>query len=55
MEEYEMNTVEVNLDEVKKFIESDKFLKFLIENNSDITVPMFILQILEEKVEELER
>ena len=43
----------VNLKEVENFIENDKFTKFLIDNNTDINVPAFILSALYEKIEEL--
>lgn len=44
----------VDLNDVKKFIESDKFTQFILNNTIDFGTAAFILQILFEKVEELE-
>lgn len=34
----------VNPEEVKRFVESDKFIQFLLNNTTDISVAAFILQ-----------
>ena len=44
----------VDLDEVKTFITSDEFKQFIIDNNTDFAVPVFIFQVLAEKIKEIE-
>lgn len=43
----------VDLKDVKDFIESDKFTQFLINNTTDIGTALFILQTINDKLEEL--
>lgn len=45
-------TATVDLEQVKKFIESPKFTKFLVDNTTDINIALFILQELENKIKE---
>ena len=45
-------TIDVDIDEVEKFIMSDKFRDFLLSNTSDFGVAAFILQSLLEDVDE---
>ena len=46
--------INVNLNEVKEFVQSDKFIQFMLNNTTDIGVSAFILQTLIEKISELE-
>ena len=39
-------TMTVNLEEVKTFVESDKFIQFLLNNTTDFCVAAYILQTL---------
>lgn len=39
-------TMTVNLEEVKTFVESDKFIQFLLNNTTDFGVAAYILQTL---------
>lgn len=43
------------LNEVERFITSDDFKQFIIDNNTDFAVPCFILQVLLEKIEEMRK
>ena len=43
----------VNPDKVKAFVESDKFIQFLLNNTTDFSVAAFILQTVEDKIDEL--
>lgn len=45
----------VNLNDVKNFIESDKFIQFMLNNTTDFATAAFVLQTLLEKVDELEK
>lgn len=45
--------VSVDLEEVREFIESQKFLQFLLNNTTDFATAGFILQTLLDKLEEL--
>ena len=45
--------LDVDLNEVEEFVKSDKFAQFLLNNNVDLAVPVFVLQVLLEKIEEL--
>lgn len=47
--------VNVNLNDVKTFIESDKFIQFLLNNSTDLGTPVFITQTLLEKINELQK
>ena len=42
------------LIKVQKFIESDIFIQFLLNNTTDMDVPTFILQAVHDKIVELE-
>lgn len=44
----------VDLKEAKKFIKSDKFTHFLLDNITDINTIVFIMQTLMDKIEEIE-
>lgn len=45
----------VNLKETEKFIKSDKFIQFLLNNTTDIGTVVFIIQTLMDKIEEIEK
>ena len=47
--------VNVNLNDVEDFINNDKFTQFLLNNNTDIAVPAFILSVLYDKIDELKK
>lgn len=47
-------TVSVDLEDVREFVEGQKFLQFLLNNTTDFTTAGFILQTLLDKLEELE-
>ena len=54
MQDFNLNTtMSVNLNEIKTFIESDKFIQFLLNNTTDFAVAAFVLQTLEDKIDEL--
>ena len=54
MQDFNLNTtMSVNLSEIKTFIESDKFIQFLLNNTTDFAVAAFVLQALEDKIDEL--
>lgn len=44
---------DLELKELKEFVESEKFIQFLLNNNTNITIPAFIVQTLLEKIDEL--
>lgn len=46
-------SMSVDLGIVNEFIESDKFIQFLLNNTTDFAVAAFVLQTLKDKVEEL--
>ena len=46
--------IEINLEDIRKFVESEKFSKFLVNNTTDYGIAAFILQTLLEKIDELE-
>lgn len=41
----------VDINKVRKFIISENFTKFLLDNNDDVDVPAFILQAIYEKID----
>lgn len=43
-----------NLDNIKEFVNSDKFTNFLVNNTTDIGTAAFILQTLLDKIDEIE-
>lgn len=47
-----MNLV-VDINDVEKFITSEKFTDFLVSNTTDIGTTGFILQVLLDKIEEI--
>lgn len=47
--------VETNLKDVKNFVTSDKFANFLLSNTTDFSTAAFVLSVLLEKIDELER
>lgn len=44
-----------DLNDIKKFVNSDKFTHFLINNTTDFGTAAFVLQTLIEKIDELEK
>nr|DAZ72761.1 MAG TPA: hypothetical protein [Caudoviricetes sp.] len=44
-----------DLNDIKEFVSSDKFANFLVNNTTDVGTVVFILQILIEKIDELEK
>lgn len=44
----------VSLEEVREFIESDKFVQFLLNNTTDFGVAAFVLQSIDDKLKEYE-
>lgn len=44
----------VNLEDVREFIESQKFTQFLLSNTTEFSTAAFILQTLLDKIEELD-
>lgn len=44
-----------DLNDIKKFVSSDKFTNFLINNTTDFSTAAFVLQTLIEKIDELEK
>ena len=48
----EFNTeMTVNPEEVRKFVESDKFIKFLLENTTEFSVAAFVLQAVLDRLD----
>lgn len=47
--------IEVDIREVRDFVENKKFHEFLIDNTSDFAIAAFILQTLLDKVKEIEK
>lgn len=45
----------VDIDNVEKFITSEKFTDFLVSNTTDIGTAGFILQVLLDKIEEIRK
>lgn len=45
----------VDIDNVKKFITSEKFTNFLVSNTTDFGTAAFVLQTLLEKIDELKK
>lgn len=43
----------VDIDNIEKFITSEKFTNFLVSNTTDIGTAGFILQVLFDKIEEI--
>lgn len=44
-----------DLDNVKKFVKSDKFTEFLLNNTTNFGTAAFVLQTLLDKISELEK
>lgn len=44
-----------DLNDIKEFVNSDKFAHFLINNTTDFGTAAFVLQTLIEKIDELEK
>ena len=44
--------ISVDLNEVKEFVNSDSFTGYLVDNTTDITLTMYILQTLLTKINE---
>lgn len=45
----------IDLDNVKEFIESDKFVQFLLNNTTQFGTAAFILQTLEDRIKEIKK
>lgn len=45
--------MQVDLDDVKEFVESDKFTQFLLSNTTEFSTAAFILQTVLEKIDEI--
>lgn len=45
--------INCNLDNIKEFVNSDKFTSFLVNNTTDIGTAAFILQTLLDKIDEM--
>lgn len=48
-----MFNVNVDLDNVKEFVESDKFIQFLLSNTTELSTAAFILQTVLERIDEI--
>lgn len=46
-------TMSVDIEEVEKFITSDKFVQFLLNNTTDFAVAAFVLQTVMDKLDEI--
>ena len=46
--------IEVDIREVRNFVEQKKFHEFLIDNTTDFSIAAFILQTLLDKIKEIE-
>lgn len=47
--------IDCNLNGIKKFVNSEKFANFLVNNTTDFGTVAFILQTLFEKIDEIEK
>lgn len=47
--------IEVNIENVKEFVNSDKFREFLLSNTTEFGTAAFVFQTLMEKIDELEK
>lgn len=45
--------IKCNLDNIKEYVNSDKFTSFLVNNTADIGTAAFILQVLLDKIDEI--
>ena len=48
-------SITVDLKEVNDLVYSDKFVKFLLSNSTDLSTPAFIIQTLEDKIKEIQK
>lgn len=46
--------IDVNIEDVKEFVYSDKFREFLLSATTDFGTAAFVLQTLTERIDELE-
>lgn len=46
--------IEVDIKQVRNFIKSEKFSDFLLSNTTEFSTAAFILQVLLEKLDEIE-
>ena len=46
--------MEVNPAKVREFVESDKFVQFLLNNTTDFSVAAFVLQTVLDRLDEIE-
>lgn len=44
--------ISVDLDKVKEFVTNDSFTNYLVNNTTDLTIAMYILQTLLTKIDE---
>lgn len=44
--------ISVDLNEAKEFVTSDSFAGYLVDNTTDLTIAMYILQTLLTKIDE---
>lgn len=44
--------ISIDLDEVKEFVTNDSFTSYLVNNTTDLTIAMYILQTLLVKIDE---
>lgn len=47
--------INCNLNDIKKFVNSEKFANFLVNNTTGFGTAAFILQTLFEKIDEIEK
>ena len=46
-------SISVDIDAIEDFVTNKKFSTFLVENSTDIIIPLFILQVLTDKIKEI--
>ena len=45
--------MEVNLNEIKEYVQSDDFIQYMLSTSTNIGIPSFIIQTVLDKVDEL--
>lgn len=48
-----MMEMEVNLNEIKEYVQSDDFIQYMLNTSTNIGIPSFIIQTVLDKVDEL--
>ena len=43
----------VDIKEVQEFIDSSEFIQFLLNNSTDVSVPAFILQAVQNEIDKI--